>query len=186
MSSRFRSCESFVSNPIYVTKVSVSEDYIEPDKPKSLFGILGIKTIPFNPNPFGFSNGEDCMVRAICALLYVGKQKITEKEYNDVYMKLAETGAKQGRIMNHIWVLAEFLKGYGYTAVQPEDGVTVASFLCTHRTGRYIVSCSSHVYAYIDGTIYDLLTMFENDELILSHYTDVIYCPNYQAESLFQ
>ena len=183
--SGFKSYKTLESSP-YTTKIEVSDDYLEPDSPKNLFSILGIKTIPFNPNPLGFSNGEDCSIRAICALLYVGKQKITEKEYKDVYLKLAQVGVEQGRIMNHTWVIAEFLKQYGYTAVQPEDGVTAAAFMHSHKIGRYIISVPAHVFAYIDGAVSDLLTMFEQDELHLSNYADTIYCPNDEVRVLLQ
>lgn len=183
--SIFKSYRTLGSNP-YTTGIEVNEDYIEPSGSRNLFSILGIKTIPFNPNPLGFSNGEDCSVRAICALLYAGKQKVTEKEYKDIYLRLAQVGVEQGRIMNHTWVIAEFLKQYGYTAVQPEDGVTAASFMHAHKIGRYIVSVPTHVFAYINGAMYDLLTMFEQDELHLSSYADTIYCPNDEAKVLLQ
>lgn len=181
----FQRFASVDRNP-YITVIGVNDEkYIEPDGKYNLLNILGIGVETFNPNPLGFSNGEDCAVRAICALLYVGDRKVTEQDYTDVYMGLAETGLRQGRIVNHVWTLADFLKRHGYVAVSPKDHVTVGSFIYAHKHGRYIISFSTHVFAYIDGFIYDTNSDLEHDEMGLGCYVDVIYCPEDEARTLF-
>ena len=178
-----RGYKSIGDNP-FTTRVDVDGRYV--DGECDLFHLLGIETKVFNPNPFGFTNGEDCSVRAVCALLYAEKKQMTEEDYQEVYRKLASTGARLGRIMNHIWVIAEFLKEHGYAAAEPKEDVTVGSFLCTHKTGRYVISFDIHVYAYINGVIYDIGSMFEADETALGHYIDVVYCPEEEAKCLFR
>lgn len=106
--------------------------------------------IKHNANPRGSRVG-DCVIRAISTAL--------NKEWEDVYVELADKGLELGDMpsSNHVW--GSYLLDKGFTReVIPDtcpDCYTVEEFARDHPVGTYVLGTGSHAIAVIDGNWID-------------------------------
>lgn len=106
--------------------------------------------VKFNINPCG-KNVGDCTIRAISTAL----EQTWEKTYIDICI--------QGFAMcdmpsaNHVWGAYLRSKGFVQNAFPPDtpEEYTVIDFCHEHPNGTYILACSGHVVAIINGHYYD-------------------------------
>lgn len=111
---------------------------------------MGNHYVQYNLNPCGKSVG-DCVIRAIATAL----NQTWEKTYLDICL--------QGLTMcdlpsaNHVW--SAYLREKGFTRhIIPHelgDEYTVSDFAEDNPEGVYVLACSGHVVAVINGQYYD-------------------------------
>lgn len=106
----------------------------------------------FNPNPHGSSVG-DCAVRAVAAA--------TGRSWEQAYISLALTGYALGDMpsANRTWGAYLQKQGYKRRMVEADCATcyTVANFAREYPRGVYVLGCSGHVLAVIDGEWWDRL-----------------------------
>lgn len=104
----------------------------------------------FNPNPHGSSVG-DCAVRAVAAA--------TGRSWEQAYISLALTGYALGDMpsANRTWGAYLQKQGYKRRMVEADCAAcyTVADFAREYPRGVYVLGCSGHVLAIIDGEWWD-------------------------------
>lgn len=104
----------------------------------------------FSPNPHGSSVG-DCAVRAVAAA--------TGQSWEQAYIGLALTGFALGDMpsANRTW--GAYLQKHGFKRRLVEADCTtcytVADFAREYPRGIYVLGCSGHVLAVIDGAWWD-------------------------------
>lgn len=106
--------------------------------------------VTYNPNPEG-NRTIDCTVRAIT--------KLTNREWEDVYIQLCLHGLILGDMPNKNYVWGSYLKSEGYERyIIPNDCpacYTVAQFAAEYPTGEYLLALDGHVVTVCDGDWYD-------------------------------
>ena len=94
---------------------------------------------------------NDCAVRALALS--------TKINYGDAHDMLRERGRRDRRGTRTAWLESSLtsLASLGVKWNKMEEGrhLTLAQFIASHRTGRYIVITRSHGLALIDGVIHD-------------------------------
>lgn len=164
-----------------IIKVDTPEEYVEGKY--DLWNLIKVDTKAIT-NPYRNHNGDDCAVRAVAKLLLPDDGDWKE-QYDYVYSELAHIGIKGGYIMNHLVTIAEMLDGEGYTGVIPNDDISAATFLATHKFGKYLISVDGHMYAYLYGVVYDDIDMLEYDMLMLGHNINMVFCDKHEINNLF-
>jgi hypothetical protein len=167
----------------WVDKLEIPRTYVALGR-YSIWNILGIQFHRVELNPEHAHDANDCSIRAVYTLLY-GTAKQNPELYRRVYQEIATIGAERCVIMNHTRIIAEFMERYGYTAIYPSPPVTLATFLRTHRFGKYLVHIDSHMFAYIDGTVIDSAENFETDTYMMGHPVSTIICKKDDVDDLF-
>lgn len=103
-----------------------------------------------NPNPKGLNNG-DCVIRAIAIA--------TNKSWRDTYWGLCYKGDEMADLPNADVVYGAYLKDNGffryYVPNHCADCYTVHDFCKEFPEGTFLLSCSGHAIAVIDGNYYD-------------------------------
>ena len=160
-----------------VISTPVGNDY-RPMGKYGLLNALGIKMKESNLNPSNDERAEDCVIRAILAVINDdSKDNFSTYTWDFVYDKLASKGREMHRLMNNYWVVQDVMKGFGYQLVVPSKEVQLGTFLYTNKAYNYIVSVNNHAFAYIHGTIYDTKSMFNEIVYNLSSPLKAIYVP---------
>lgn len=96
---------------------------------------------------------NDCTVRAVA--------KAGGFEYDMVYDLFMQSGRKSGRGFDlKTWAKKGHIKGHKLVwtplqAIKGQPRMNIAAFAETHETGTYILRVSKHVFAMIDGVVYD-------------------------------
>lgn len=138
---------------------------------------LGIKLKQFYPNPTEAckEHKSDCSVRVLCALY--------GWDWDYAFDKLCEEGKQLHCLPDNIETIGNVLKNNGGEEVYNIDLIKdtdnesriIADVLYeeTLRKGKYAVSTDSHIFAYMDGYIYDNCTSEEFDALVLDTVTGI-------------
>lgn len=141
----------------------------------SSYALLNVLEIPvefYNPNPrLKTTDCYDCVQRALC--------KLFDMDWDMVYRELFEIGYESGFMVNSINTITKYASIHGFTTIDLEDGpsgIKLGSFLARHRKGRFAISCCGHMFAYIDGTIYDNRHCIDFIEETLGEYIRFIVC----------
>lgn len=118
--------------------------------------------IKFSPNPHGGSVG-DCAVRAVAAA--------TGQSWEQAYIGLALTGFALGDMpsANRTW--GAYLQKHGFKRRLVEADCTtcytVADFAREYPNGVYVLGCSGHVLAVVNG---DWLDSWDSGAECLIYY----------------
>jgi len=136
-------------------------------KYKSIVGILHDKGININfkkydARTFGQveldSDGSfDCTTRAMCTVFNIPYDKIFEKQL------VLSKATHYMPTSNYITI--EIAREYGYHYYEFKIPMNLIKFYLMKPTGRYILNMQDHLFAYIDGIVYDR-DVEEYDELI--------------------
>ena len=94
----------------------------------------------------------DCTVRAFAL--------VTELSYGDAHGVLERAGRKRRCRFNFHRAMRTSLRsrewnGWTFQERHDVDSMTVGRFVSEHPTGRYIVRVRGHVFAVLDGTVFD-------------------------------
>lgn len=94
---------------------------------------------------------SDCVIRSIAA--------ITGIEWHDIFLRLCMVAYDMCMMPDTDMVWQTYLLSNGFIKYQVSgrcpDCMTVREFAELHPTGSYILACSEHVVAVIDGVYYD-------------------------------
>ena len=106
--------------------------------------------VKYNSNPKKSRVG-DCVVRAISTAL--------GKDWNDVYVELADLGLEMGDMpsSNHVWGTYLYRRGFDAHLIPNfcPDCYTVREFAMEHPHGTYILGTGTHAVAVVDGGYID-------------------------------
>ncbi len=101
-----------------------------------------------NPNPRRKSVG-DCTIRAISIAL--------EQSWDKTYIGVCNQGFDMCDMpsANHVW--GAYLKNHGFkrTVIREGEDYTIRDFCLDVPHGTFVLACSGHVVAVIDGKYYD-------------------------------
>jgi hypothetical protein len=91
----------------------------------------------------------DCTVRAVSAACSL--------EYGIAYTLLKTFGRKDRHKISFVAFMAchARLGEYGHRLIYSAEGLTVNQFLKLYKSGRFIVRIRGHVFAVVDGCVYD-------------------------------
>ena len=117
---------------------------------------INIKFKRFQPNPMVKLKSDnidydhaDCITRAIV--------RLTNESYDEIFDRQLKLAKIYCLSSDHIDIAKEILKRYNYFFNEVRNS-TVLSFCITHMTGRYGICTDYHMFAFINGTIYDSFT----------------------------
>lgn len=120
-------------------------------------GVLthSLLSYPFETSDAGRSQSKrpkqsnDCTVRAVAIAL--------ELPYDEAYDLLALAGRKCTSRFDIVKWLKEqpWAEKLAFPAVKGERRMNPAKFCATYTTGRYICRVAKHVFAVVDGVVYD-------------------------------
>ena len=100
---------------------------------------------PNNTKKYSASACNDCSVRTLC--------KITGKSWYEVFNDLITTGITLKSMPDSIKVIHKVYASNGLKLLKVKG--TVGAFMAKHKTGAYAIMIEHHMFAYIDGVIYD-------------------------------
>lgn len=108
---------------------------------------------------------QDCSTRTLSTILGISYQEALKKQL----LLAVEYEMPYG---NYIEITEEILKSNGFNRIKIGliDHISVAEFMCTHKTGKYAIIAGGHMIAYIDGTWYDNEYNFDKVDLFLTKY----------------
>lgn len=136
----------------------------------NLYSLLGIRFETYDPNPFTQSrrpkdrrgnrvilNTGDCTIRALT--------KISGKTYDEIYAMLAKEGARRHQMMNGTDTIGYVCKEFGYSIYRfsSSDFIPFGTFMSVYKRGKFVLMSRDHAFAYCDGVIYDLKSMYYAD-----------------------
>lgn len=107
----------------------------------------------------------DCTTRTLSTILDISFKEALKKQL----LLAVEYETPHG---NYIEITEEILKSHGFNRIKigVVDHISVAEFMCTHKTGKYVIIADGHMIAYIDGTWYDNKDNFNKVDLFLTKY----------------
>ena len=127
---------------------------------QSIVGLLHAKGIniefkKFDPRPkTEFDNSKDklkstfdCTTRAMCTVFGV--------PYNEIFDKQLKYAKQLNSSTSSDNVTIKVTKEYGYHLYKFKLPMNMIKFYLIRPKGRYIMEIGDHLFAYIDGTIYD-------------------------------
>lgn len=148
----------------------------------SSYALLNALEIPvefYNPNPrMRSTDCFDCVQRALCRLFGM--------DWNTVYRELFEIGYTSGFMANSINTITKYASMHGFTTIDFEggpSGIKLGPFLTKHRKGGFAISCCGHMFAYVDGVIYDNRHCVDFIEETLGECIRFIVCKPDELES---
>lgn len=89
---------------------------------------------------------NDCSVRSLC--------KVTGYDWESVYNKLFKVAKEMKAMPDSIRVITKVAEEYGFKKFE-DISCCAAAFMLTHPNGKYMIELEDHMFAYIDGVMYD-------------------------------
>lgn len=128
---------------------------------KFIVNTLGIKLEPLKPVKYkkgiddSYELRNDSTTKALSKVLDMPYYQVLDKQY-----KIAQ---KYGYLPNYIKVTKELLRQNNYkeTKFHPVDEISIAEFLYNHKKGKHVIVGGNHIFAYIDGVMYDDKSYFK-------------------------
>lgn len=89
---------------------------------------------------------NDCSVRALC--------KVTGYDWETIYNKLFKVAREMNAMPDSIRVITKVAGDYGFSKFE-DISCCAAAFMLTHPVGTYMIELEDHIFAYINGVMYD-------------------------------
>lgn len=153
--------------------------------------LLGIKTEYYDPNPKYSSlensyrqNVNDCFVRALSKLL--------NKSWDEVFKDVAEIAFENKMMYNSVKCNEIYLDKFGFKYQEPiYRSISVGEFMYNHKSGEYLIGNygsmrSTHIIAYINGTVYDIKKSIDRIDLFLTDHCAYVFTKDDIDDPRFQ
>lgn len=122
-------------------------------------------------NPTGKYTGYgDCLIRTIMRVL----NRLNKEDWYEIYDDLYKLGLTKCKVFNSPEIIFLYMddKNFEYKILS-RDHIKVLDFLDTHRKGTYMIGIGRHIFAYIDGVIYDASEYNEFREKSNKYYFEI-------------